>query len=155
MRTPRLHLSATLAILLGFLNSLAGAEPTSLPGSDYLLENALYRVEIDRLHGRLLRLLDRQGQLDLKSPIELAENFRIFVPLPEDARNCVYGKDQTLSRADAAGDTLVLHWDGPMKDQRGGSHKLSAVMRIQLKGEGLEFRFSLTNNTSRKIQEVW
>ena len=117
------------------------------PPANLVLENAACRVEVDRRHGRLLRLEDKQGGIDLTSPLELAENFRLLVSLPDDPRNCVYGKDQILSRTESSSDALVLFWDGPMKDQRGTAHDLAVTMRIQLEGEAVVFRLKLANRT--------
>ena len=50
--------------------------------ANLVLENQYCRVEVGRQHGVLLRLLDRAVQVDSKSPVELAENFRILVPSP-------------------------------------------------------------------------
>jgi hypothetical protein len=120
-----------------------------------VLENAACRVELDRQHGRLLRLVDRKGQIDLKSPAALAENFRLLLPSPEEPRRFVFGKDQALSRVEASPETLVLHWDGPMKDARGVAHNLAATMRIELREESVRFHFSLTNRTGLELREVW
>lgn len=126
------------------------AEPRPLA-----LENASCRVEVERAHGRLLRLLDRQGPIDLKSPARLAENFRVLMPRPDAPRNFVHGKDQALTRFEASSDRLVLHWGGPMKDERGHAHDLGAALSIELKHEAVEFRFALTNRTAVPISEVW
>ncbi len=134
----------------GALNAVA--DDGSLP---LVLKSTSCRVEVDREHGRLLRLLDRKGQIDLKAPASLAENFRLLLPLPEDARHCVYGKDQNLSRVETSVDALVLHWDGPMKDGRGVAHDLAATMWIELRGEAVQFRFAVTNRTQLQLREVW
>lgn len=120
-----------------------------------VLENSFCRVEMERQHGRLLRLLDRKGQVDLKSLAELAENFRLLLPLPDDTRHFVFGKDQELSSVEISTDTLVLHWAGPMKDARGVAHDLAATMWIELRGESVQFRFSVTNRTQLPLREVW
>ena len=120
-----------------------------------VLESPTCRVEVERQQGRLLRLRDGKGQIDLKSPTDLAENFRVLVPLPDAPRNFVHGKNQTLCRAEASSGRLVLHWDGPMKDERGNAHDLAATLHIELKDEAVEFRFSLTNSTAFRIPEVW
>lgn len=120
-----------------------------------VVENSYCRVEVDRQYGRLLRLVDRKGQVDLKSPAELAENFRFLLPLPEDARHCIWGKDQGLSSVETSVDALVLRWAGPMKDARGVAHDLAATMWIELRGEAVQFRFSVTNRTQLQLREVW
>ena len=52
-----------------------------------------------------------------------------------------------------SGDTIYA--DGPMKDERGNAHDLAAALRIELKGQSVEFRFFLTNRTATRIPEVW
>ncbi len=136
--------------------ALAVAAAPAAPGTDVLvLENAACRLEVEKAHGRLLRLLDKAGGIDLKSPADLAENFRLIVPLPDDPRNFVHGKDQSLSRTETAENTLVLHWDGPMKDAHGNAHTLAATMRIEFDGPAVVFRFSVVNGTGHTVREVW
>jgi len=120
-----------------------------------ILANSACRVEVDRAHGRLLRLQDPTGNVDLKSPRELAENFRLLVPLPDAPRNFVHGKDQPLSRVEADGRRLTLYWDGPMRDERGNVHKLAAALRIALADPAVTFQFFLTNGTTTNVLEVW
>lgn len=120
-----------------------------------VLENAACRVEVDRQHGRLLRVQDRLGGVDLESPPGFAGNFRVLVPLPDVPRNFIHGKDQPLARFEVAADRLDLHWDGPMKDERGNTHNLGARLSIELRDQAIEFRFSLTNRTAIRIPEIW
>jgi len=151
-----LQLNTIVALFLatgGRGSAVAGA--ASEGPAPLVLENALYRLEVDREHGRLLRLVDRPGQVTLSSPAALAENFRVLVPLPDAPRNFVYGKEQNLTRAEATRDALELFWDGPMKDERGGAHALAATMRIEFQDQAVQFRFALTNRTQFKLPEVW
>jgi len=151
-----LQLNTILVLLVAMAIRGHGAEAVGDGGSvPWVLENSSCRVEVDRQHGRLLRLLDRKGHIDLKSPVELAENFRFMLPLPDDGRHCVFGKDQELSSVEASADALVLHWAGPMKDGRGMAHDLAATMWIELRGEAVQFRFSVTNRSQLVLREVW
>jgi len=120
-----------------------------------VLENAACRVEVDREYGRLLRLLDCEGGIDLRSPSELAENFRLLVPVAAALRNFVQGKQQRLARVERGADRLVLHWDGPLRDERGQAHDLAAALSVELRGQAVEFRFWLTNRSAARVTEVW
>jgi hypothetical protein len=143
-------LATSLALtLFGAVNVPAATQ------DELILENDLYRLEFDRQHGRLLRLLDKAGRIDLKSSEQTAGNFRLLIPLTETARSSILGKNQTLSRSQASPNKLTLHWDGPMKDDAGRSHDIAATMRIELEGKSVVFRFDLTNRTKHKIEEVW
>ncbi len=156
VKHPHLQLIVIAAACLASELPCQCADAVAPPRQEELvLENAFYRLEVDRGHGRLLRLLDKEGQIDLKPPAELAESFRLFIPQPDGPRDCVYGKDQTLSRTEALEDALVLHWDGPMTDEQGRTYDLAATMRIELEAQAVVFRFRLTNRTDRIIQEVW
>ncbi|MHC4443724.1 MAG: DUF6259 domain-containing protein [Planctomycetota bacterium] len=156
MRSLCLQLILITSVCLAVCVPCWSDEARAIGGKEELvLENAYHRLEVDNRHGRLLRLLDKVGKIDLKSPVELAENFRLHVAIPDDPNNFVFGKDQNLSRSEASEYVLVLHWDGPMKDQHGGIHNLAATMRIKLEGESVVFRFSLANKTKYKVQEVW
>lgn len=156
MRLLYLHLILITAACLAKGIPCRGDDSVRIAGQgDLVLENAFLRLEVDRRHGRVLRLLDKEGRIDLKSPAELAENFRLFVPLPDNPGNCIYGKDQLLSKTQASKDAIALHWDGPMTDPHGNAHDIAALMRIELEEESLVFRFNVTNQTDRRIQEVW
>ena len=98
-----------------------------------VLENEFVRLEVAPEHGTILRLVDKVGQLDLHSPPELAENFRLLVALPDEPANYVLGKDQTLTEAEAAGERLTLQWDGPLQDAQGRSYAIQAAMAITLR----------------------
>jgi hypothetical protein len=91
-KKPPLQISAFIASLrLMLAAGLVAAAPRCAMADDVavslVLESAACRVEVERAHGRLLRLLDREGQIDLKSQTTTAENFRLLLPLPEDARH--------------------------------------------------------------------
>ncbi len=143
-------LCAAISICGGSRDGVAGEVAGPL-----FLQNTGHRVEVDAQHGRLLRLVDRKGEIDLKSRAEQAENFRLRLPLPEDAHHCVYGKDQKLSRVETSADTLELHWDGPLTDARGVEYDLAVTMWIELRGEAVQFRFAVTNRTQLQLREVW
>jgi len=120
-----------------------------------VLENGSCRLEVDAAHGTLLRLVDKEGHRNLACPAELAENFRLVMPLPDRPENTIHGREQALSRFEASPGRLALHWDGPMKDASAKSHAIGAKMSIELGDRSLVFRFRVRNGTGQKIHEVW
>ena len=157
MRVQRqLYLIVLLHAFVGGALGLAGsAQPVENTAGIIVLENAACRLELDRQHGRFLRLQDRTGKIDLVSSLDLAENFRLLVPVAEDPRNFVHGKDQRLTRVEQTENELTLHWDGPMRDARDVPHAIATKMGIRLKGESVVIDFSLSNDSKEKIVEVW
>ena len=92
------------------------------------LENALYRLEVERDHGRLLRFLDKEGHVDLRCPPELAANFQLLIPA--DSQTYIHGKNQRITSFESSENRLVLRWDGPLQDPDGREHDLAATMSI-------------------------
>jgi Domain of unknown function (DUF6259) len=144
-----------VALAEGALGLCESAQPVEGTAAVIILENAAYRIELDRQHGRLLRLQDRKGNIDLVSSLDLAENFRLRVPVAEDPRNLVHGKDQRLTGVKRSENELTLLWDGPMQDTRGVAHAISTKMGIRFQGESVVIDFSLSNDSKEKIEEVW
>jgi len=120
-----------------------------------VLENDLYRLEFDSAHGRLLRLLDKAGGVDLKPPAPLAGSFRLVVPQPDGAGSFVEGREQALSQIRRGEGSLVLVWNGPLTDAGGRWHDLDATMTVSLEQEAVVFRMALVNRGPQKVQEVW
>jgi len=144
-----------IALTRSVLVLSSSAQPVGEAAAVIVLENAACRVELDGQHGRFLRLRDLKGGTDLVSSLELAENFRLLVPVKGDPRNFIYGKDQLLTSVRRSENELTLQWDGPMRDARGGTHAISTRMGIQFQGESVVIDFSLRNSSELKIQEVW
>lgn len=119
------------------------------------LENDRVRIEVEPTHGTILRIADKPSGIDLAPAPSIAENFRLMVRMPDKKINTILGKDQLLSSSRIAGDTLILRWDGPMKDTTGAEFAISVQMNLRVVGSGLEFRLYLTNNTEYKVQEAW
>jgi hypothetical protein len=153
---PFRPISAVCLALL-FHATLSHAQSSEATPGIFILENAACRVEMDREHGRLLRLLDKRGSIDLEAAPEAAENFRLYVTRGEQPRSCIYGRDQALAAdgSRATPDELVLHWAGPMKDDHGRAHDLAATLRVSLEAESAVFRFTFTNRTRETVQEAW
>ena len=120
-----------------------------------LLENRFCRLEVDPTHGRLLRLTDRVANIDLAPPPELAENFRLLVPLPDDPHNFIHGREQRVSKTEWSESGLELHWGSPLRDSRHREHDLAVRMSIELQGRAVVFRFSLENRMEHTVWEVW
>ena len=98
-----------------------------------------FSAEALRSNGAIARLLDKSSGIDLVSPRELAENFRLLLLLPGKKTATILGKDQKLSRVTRAIDGLILKWDGPLKDTAGGNHKIAVQMDVKSSGNELQF----------------
>lgn len=142
-----------LVLLLGI-----PVEGTAATGDNhpFVLENEAVRVEFDGQRGGIVRLLDKAKHVDLKSPRDSAESYRLSVPLPEAPQNYISGKVQTLTAGeiDQSG-KLVLRWDGPLADQTGRKHDIAAVLTGELAGQAIVLRLRLVNHSKHVIEEVW
>ena len=119
-----------------------------------VLENNLYRIEVDRKAGLIVSLLDKRSRTELITEPRLADNFRLLLPLPDLEANYVMGREQLLSSSKAKGDVLELQWSGPLTNQH-GSYALSVSLRIELVQESIEFRLSVRNDTQHRLAEAW
>ena len=119
------------------------------------LENDRILLEIEPLRGTILRIADKQSGIDLAPAPLLAENFRLMLRTQDKTIRTIEGKNHLLSSSRIVGDTLILRWDGPLKDAEGVRHKISVQMNVRALGSSLEFRLYLTNNTEFKVQEAW
>ncbi len=154
MKSAMRSLFALLSlIVVGAQPCASGSEP-SAPQGPIRIENDRCLVEVRQDNGAVTRLLDKASGIELTSPRELAENFRLLLVLPDNATSTILGKDQALSRVSRAADGLTLAWDGPMKDTAGKPHKLDARMGLKLVGNELQFTFHLDNGTGGKVREV-
>ncbi|HEV8634931.1 MAG TPA: DUF6259 domain-containing protein [Chloroflexota bacterium] len=118
------------------------------------IENGYYVVELNPQNGALTRLYDKVGALELLAHDRLAESFRLLLPLPDLEANYVLGTEQRLSSADQTGGGVVLRWDGPLTNARGG-WDLDVETRIAFVGEAVELRTTVRNRTRHKLAEVW
>ncbi len=155
MRTIRALSALTLLAISAWPTPATGAAPAGGGPDVEVLENELYRLEFDSAHGRLLRFLDKAGGVDLRPPEALAGNFRLIVPVPDEPRNFVEGRDQPLSQVRRGQDSLVLVWNGPLTDAGGRRHDLDVTMTVSLEQEAAVFRLALVNRGEHRVQEAW
>ena len=150
MTTPRCLAIVTTWLLL-MPNGSRGSEtpevkdPASkaLPaGQTVVLENDACRLEFDRSHGRLVRVQDRKGTVDLHCALDVSDGFRLLIPLPDAPANFIEGKNQAVSRVESTPDHAVFHWSGPMTDAAGRKHAVSAALDVALDGPRRAFVFA-------------
>jgi hypothetical protein len=126
-----------------------------------VVQNAYLFVSVDPLNGTINRIYDKVGKLELIAEKRLADNYKFTLPLPgkelwqSSEGNLIVGRAQSLSRSESGPDRLILHWDAPLKNERGVSFDVAAVMELELKGPALIFRFQLQNRGPLGIGEVY
>ena len=111
-------------------------------GQTVVLENDACRLEFDRSHGRLVRVQDRKGTVDLHCALDVSDGFRLLIPLPDAPANFIEGKNQAVSRVESTPDHAVFHWSGPMTDAAGRKHAVSAALDVALDGARRELSSS-------------
>lgn len=140
-----------ILVLFGMLLifDASGAEP-----GVQKLENDAVLLEVDPAHGTFRRLLDKAGGLDLAAPPEIAENFRLLIPVPGHPANLLLGRKQKLSDMSISGQNLTLEWKRPLLDELGNAHNVDVSMIVTLKPAGAEFRCTLQNDSNESIEEI-
>ena len=151
-------LTSTLVVLLGLVVTAlpcacSGVEASS-PKNSARFENDQCLVEVSQDNGAVTRILDKSSRIELASPHELAENFRLLLLRPDNGTLTILGKDQKLSGVRRTSDGLVLEWNGPLKDTAGAEHKIAVRMDVRAAGNELQFSLHLDNGTACRIQEA-
>lgn len=118
------------------------------------LENAYYAISIEPLHGVIVSLRDKVGGYDLITEPRLAGNFKLLLPLPGYECNYLDGCEQPLSSCEQQADGVTLHWDGPLRNDK-GEFDLPVTLRIALVGEAVHFDCEVRNGAEYKLTEVW
>jgi len=134
--------------------SLAGSV-THAADAPIVLENDHVSLEIDSVFGTITRIFDKSSNIDLVSAPALAANFRLDLLMPDKKTVAILGKDQKLSGVNRTSDSLILSWNGPLKDTAGGEHKVAVRMDVKAAGNALKFGLHLDNRTDGKVREAW
>jgi hypothetical protein len=140
---------AVTALLISFASSFCRADDSPIK-----LENNQVLLECDPAFGTISRILDKASGIELTSPKDLAENFRLVLLLSENKTATILGKDQKLSGADSTDNGLAFHWDGPLKDTDGTEHAIAVRMDVAAVGNAITFKLHLDNGTEYKVKEV-
>lgn len=140
--------------LIAILTAIPASSTCRADETPIKLENSQVLLEGDPAFGTISRVLDKSSGIELASPKNLAENFRLTLLLPENKTATIFGKDQKLSNVDSTDNGLAFHWEGPLKDTTGAEHKISVRMDVAAAGNALEFKLHLENGTDCKIKEV-
>ena len=140
----------------------ADAAPRFLPAARvHVLQNARYRVEVDRANGSIVRLRDRAGGLELIREPRLAGAFRFSLPIrgregwQSTEANTVDSRSQRLGRVERSRDGLTLVWPGPLRAVTGRRYPVTARLRIALREDAVRFDLSLENRTRLEVGEVY
>ena len=152
------------ASIPAYLTKVAPPYPKLDPKQTIVLEDKDYLVAVEKLNGRIVRILDKKSGLDLIREPRLAGNYKFSLPLPGKEpwqwleANYIVGRDQKLSSFKKTDKQLTLNWNGPMKSNLGGSYHLSVVMNIELSQvgvEGISFSLKVNNTTPYQVGEAY
>lgn len=123
--------------------------------STILLDGPTYTVEFDAAHGCVVRYADRAGTLDLSTPLELAENFRLIVEDADGKRTMISGAAQALSRSVRSGNVLDLDWDEPLADVQGAQHDIAVHVTVTSDENAVTFDCAVENRSAVTVVEAW
>jgi hypothetical protein len=150
VRSRTIHLAVFSILATSLVGSISYGGDTPIT-----LENGQMLLAIDSAFGTISHILDKASGIDLAPAQGLAENFRLVLLMPDKKTVAIMGKDQKLSNVSRAADSLVLKWDGPLKDATGAEHKIAVRMDVKAAGNEMQFRLHLDNGTDYKVKEVW
>ena len=83
------------------------------------IENAFYRLKVDDVTGAIYSVYDKAGGVEFIAESRLAENYRLLLPLPDLETNYFLSNEQHISSIQTTENTLILHWDGPLSNDKG------------------------------------
>jgi hypothetical protein len=147
--------SVRTSIRVAVIVALSSAMFASADQAIQKIENDSVLLEVDRLHGTFLRLLDKASGLQLAPPPETAENFRLLCPTRENRQNLLIGRKQKLTSLSLDGHTMKLEWKRPLVDEYGAAHDIDVSMRVSLNAAGIEVNCSVQNDSNETVEEVW
>jgi hypothetical protein len=134
--------------------------PVRSAAGAHVIENGLYRVEIDGRNGAVVRIRDKAAGEELIGEPRLADNFRLSLPIlgheawQNSEGNYIQGRDQRLTACRAVPGGLELLWRGPLRAESGRRYNVSVRMRICLRGDAVRFDLHVENHTKFEIGEV-
>lgn len=130
-------------------------------GKVHVLENGLYRIEVDRRNGAIRRILDKKGGLELIREPRLADNFEFSLPIKKEAAwmsteaNYILGRDQRLTSCERRADELTLTWKGPLHSVFDIDYDVTVTMHIGLTPEDVVFNLRVENRSALELGEVY
>ena len=120
------------------------------------MENDFYMLEIDRDHGSIKRIYDKNAKIEMITEPRLAESFRLLLPLGQRQQaNYILGKDQRLTTIEEKPNGLTLGWAGPLRNHAGDPFDLTVVMKIEFEGDAVKIDMNVRNRTEHKLMEAW
>jgi len=118
------------------------------------IENGLYALAVDPRHGSIISLADKASGTELIAEPELAENFRLLLPLPDLEANYILSTGQGLSAAERTATGMELRWAAPLRNEQ-GEFDLPVTVRIDFVDTAIHFTISVENRTEHRLAEVW
>ena len=132
----------------------------ALPASDgvpelLVLENGMFRAQLDPRTGALVSLLAKATGWRLESQLGLAQSFSMLVPLPNRRDNNVVGMDQARPSVDVSADghRIAFKWDH-VASRFGGIHEIGFTGTVELGEDGLSFGGAVDNRSALTVESV-
>ncbi|MCC6696977.1 MAG: hypothetical protein IT365_15215 [Candidatus Hydrogenedentes bacterium] len=137
------------------------AMPVARARRVHVLENEHYRVEVDRRHGTIRRILDKAKNLELIREPRLAGNYEFSLPIKKEEAwqnteaNYILGNKQRLDACTQRENGLTLTWEGPLRSVFGEEYDATVTMRIDLAADDVVFNLSIDNRSALEVGEVY
>ena len=84
---------------------------------------------------------------------EMAENWRLSIPLKEDWTYMVYGKDVEVSNKKFERNSIIFEWNNI--EIEGNIQPIKIIVQFEVKDEDLYCSMSIENNSRYQIDYVW
>ena len=132
---------------------LAGAARIASAG-EVTLENDSLKIAFDSDSGALTRFEDKSAHWTVERRPELADSFRMFVPLPERRWNPILSQKQHASEVKKVSDTEVqLEWKS-LVSENGGELPITFKANVALTNDAIVFSAELINNSPLTVETV-
>lgn len=144
------------SIILLILFNLIGLQCLTAQDNVLILENNLMKVAFDKEYGRLVSLEYKTTGWHIERRPELAESFRMLVPINERRDNTVFGAEHKLQSytIDESGKRITFVWND-MRSVAVDKLDIEFTAGVELTNEGLSFTGEIVNNSGLAIDVVF
>lgn len=109
-------------------------------------------LTFDPSNGSLVSLRNLSTGTELIAEPQLAESFRLLIPLPDYVSNYAFGTEQKLSRIEQRSNEAVLHWNRIRTVN--GQFDIRVAMAFRL-DHGVHVTITIDNQSDQTVEEVW
>ncbi len=122
-------------------------------GDTLTLENGKIRLKVDPRSGAVCSFYLVDQKCEMIGEMDLADNFRICLPLDDYQANYIDGMKQKPKRMVKKGNTIEVEFSGMSSEK--GVFPVDLVYTITLHADHVSFKSRLTNHFNKPVAEFW